>query len=70
MDIMEKYRHDVTIRHDREVLSKFCEDLALALQNKGTFSFTLIEKDQFIDLWLERYYFHKKSSTEEGEKVD
>lgn len=57
MNLMEKYNRDMTIRHDKEVISQFCDDFILSIRNKGTFKYSVAEKDGFIDSWLERYYF-------------
>jgi hypothetical protein len=59
MDLMEKYKHNIAIRHDREILQKFCDDLSIAFKNQGIV-FSLVEKDKFIDCWLEGFYFKKR----------
>lgn len=56
MDLIEKYKQDMTIRHDKEILSKFVDDLCLAFKNKGLL-LSLVEKEKFINSWIENYYF-------------
>jgi hypothetical protein len=57
MDLIEKYRHDMMIRHDKEILSKFLYDFIIALTNKSSLNLSSFESEKFIDSWLEKHYF-------------
>lgn len=46
--------NDMTMKHDKELLSRFYDDLALL--NKEAHLISVLEKDQFIDSWLEENY--------------